>query len=99
MATPDTVGVIGETLLTGEAYTLRPSPSQKGKFNCWVSADAVLSLQPDGSQDTRTTAQGTDGPFERCEPDGNNLVFAYEWNGVRYIHTIAWKHFAGEFAR
>jgi hypothetical protein len=39
-----------------------------------VGSDTVLSIQPDGSVETRP--HGTDGPFERAILAGGRLIFA-----------------------
>ena len=85
----DPFGTVGDVLITGEVYSLIKS-SMAGKFNAVRASDGlVLSLQPDGRKEFRPA--GTDAPFERCAPDGNTLVYAYQAGGKRYVHVVAWK--------
>ena len=102
----DTIGLIGDTLFsTGSApqafglegrWVLKAS-AQTGKSRAErVTDHATLSLQEDGSQQTRE--QGADGPFEKLSVSGNALIFEYEWppnSGSFHAHVVAWRELTG----
>lgn len=86
----DPIGTVGDVLISGEAYSLVKS-AMPGKFNAVRASDSlVLSIQPDGRREFRPA--GTDAAYERCSPDGNQLVYAYRGaDGKHYVHVVAWR--------
>lgn len=89
------IGTVGPTLFTNVAHELRPSATV-GKLLCVrISDGAVLSLQPDGTQQYRPKETGG---FERCElsKDGRELVYHYWWAPEgqptrEHIHHVTWR--------
>ena len=80
-------GLVGDVMLTGEPLTLTPSV-ESGKYTASYPDGQVLSMQPNGSKEKRP--HDTDGPYERCTPSGNLLVYAYQANGHYYAHALQW---------
>lgn len=67
-----------------EEIELTPHDSSGGFLARYVAADKALSMQPDGRLETRDP--GTDGGYEvfyaTTQPDGTNLLYRIEQNGI-----------------
>jgi hypothetical protein len=60
--------------------------SAAGKIRLQNDDGTIVSIQPDGSEQTRP--DGTDGGYEQCEPLDDVVVYAYDGLVAPVVYTV-----------